>query len=464
MWGIILIIWLPAFLAFFPGITAYDTLLQLAQCLSENWGDHHPYMHTWLIYFFWTLGKNIFNNASVGIAMFVFLQMILLSGSIALSITLLKKRNCSKLFLLISLFVLAFYTPNIFMSISITKDVYYTMFFLLQFVLSYCVILDKQKNRKIEIALIISVMFSMWFRNNARYAILLFVGVVLVVLLFTKFKNKQYFRLLVCTIAGFILGALTLAIAFEVGQVKQGDRREMLSVPIRQISRVLVNHEEEIEEETVEFIGNIILDEAWELYNPSISDPVKNHVYTTYILQNWKQFLKVYIDLGLRYPGDYINAVLALDAGYIYMFDESSAQIYIDTVKVDGFGYFQTCWNEEELSKYDISETSILPKLKNLLFDWAAYNEFLNWPIVKYLILPGGVLWLYLFATCIMIYKRRKNLIIPTIMSISYMATLLLGPTVQFRYIFPIMICIPFMMVVFMRDEPFEKEIETTKA
>ena len=59
VWGVIVLCHLPMYLAFFPGICAYDAYVQLEQCISGNYIDHHPFLHTLILNLFWNFADDI---------------------------------------------------------------------------------------------------------------------------------------------------------------------------------------------------------------------------------------------------------------------------------------------------------------------------------------------------------------------------------------------------------------------
>ena len=48
-WLIILVSYVPAFLAYFPGLCAYDAYVQVEQIFNGAYNDHHPVLHTKLL-------------------------------------------------------------------------------------------------------------------------------------------------------------------------------------------------------------------------------------------------------------------------------------------------------------------------------------------------------------------------------------------------------------------------------
>lgn len=54
-----LLCWLPGYLAYYPGICAYDITIQMGQVVSGSYGTHHPLAHTLLVGLFAKLGNGL---------------------------------------------------------------------------------------------------------------------------------------------------------------------------------------------------------------------------------------------------------------------------------------------------------------------------------------------------------------------------------------------------------------------
>ncbi len=71
----IFLLWLPVFLAYYPGIFAYDVMDQIPQ-KAGSYNTHHPLIHTlYLQFFYYYVGKYIFNNYNIGIALASIVQI-----------------------------------------------------------------------------------------------------------------------------------------------------------------------------------------------------------------------------------------------------------------------------------------------------------------------------------------------------------------------------------------------------
>ncbi len=113
-----------------------------------------------------------------------------------------------------------------------------------------------------------------------------------------------------------------------------------------------------------------------------------------------------------------------------------------------GRGYIQTYWSEADLTPRGLTKASKLEGLHELLEAWADGNAYLDIPVLKYIFVPGTFLWLYVLLAGILLINRKYRLLLPVMLVFGYYATLLLGPTVQLRYIFPLMAALPFIALL----------------
>ena len=197
-----------------------------------------------------------------------------------------------------------------------------------------------------------------------------------------------------------------------------------------------------MDSETLNFIENCIHPEGLYAYKPYLSDTPKTYTDSTFIFNNSLSFIKTYISLGASYPSEYINAVLSTNLGYLYIFDRSHPYI-INIGNYPGLGYIQTLEITGELAKENIYKKSFFPKLHGLLEIITGKNILCKIPLLNIIIAPGIWLNLLLLFTGIIFHEKRYELLLPLAFLGGLYLTMLLGPTVQLRYVFPIMITVP---------------------
>ncbi|MBQ8232150.1 MAG: hypothetical protein IJZ34_09540 [Lachnospiraceae bacterium] len=457
-WLAMFLCWFPAYLAYYPAICSYDMTIQLGQITEHAYNDHHPIFHTLLIQGFMELGRWL-GNVNTGIGLYALTQMLLLAGAMAFCLFLLSGCGVKKSWLGGLLIYGCVFPFHMYMSISVTKDTIFSAFLLVQLVV-LAVLLRRGRNSLKPAALdgcyVASGLGVVLFRSNGRYAMLVAVVFLATALLFGRKYRKLYGRILIQTMGVLVLGIMLLSGIFKMTDAEQGDRREMLSVPIQQLARTYVYHggagvvpedDDTMSAEDKALINDFILNEAYQDYRPDIADPVKRNTNTYVARYRMKEFLSTYVGLFLQYPGDYVNAVLATNAGYLSPGDTSHAVINVNG-RDRGLGYIQTRWVENELNPAGIYKDSKWEWLHEKLETFADSNGYLNIPVLKYLMVPGSYLWLYLILAAWLLVNRRYRQLLPLSLVMGYYLTLLLGPTVQLRYLYPLMIALPFLAVL----------------
>jgi hypothetical protein len=209
-------------------------------------------------------------------------------------------------------------------------------------------------------------------------------------------------------------------------------------------------------EEDKNLVDSFLLNESYRDYRPDISDPVKSNTNTFVVRFRTSEFLTTYLRLFLQYPGEYLNAALAVNAGYLYPEDTTHAYINVTGDDRVGRGYVQTYWESQSVNWYGIYKSSAWSWLRDRLEDWADANAYLNLSILKYLFVPGVWLWFYLLLLARAVMCGRYRACIPYAVVAGYFVTLLLGPTVQLRYIYPMMAAFP--LFLFFREAKGEME------
>lgn len=457
---LILLCWLPGYLAYYPAICSYDTPIQIAQIRLHQYNDHHPIIHTLLIKWTMDLGQNFLNSVNAGIGIYALLQMLFLASVFAFTMTYFWRNRERYIWILLLQLFYMIYPFHLYMSISVTKDTIFSGFFVLQ-VLTLCRIIQSRKTEKMpsktEILFFFSSVGMLLFRNNGKYTFLVFLFFLVLTVLFAKEKKRFFGKLLLWSVGAFFVGNVILKILFTATGAVQGDKREMLSVPIQQLARTMIYHggvgvipedDGTLDEEAGTLINEFIQNEAYRKYRPDIADPVKRDTYTYVVRYQAKEFITVYLKLLNKYPGDFINAVLALDAGYLYPGDITHAYVNAQEGQEVGLGYVQTRWDEKTLNVYGIYKASKWPGLHKVMEQWADDNAYLELPVLKYMFVPGIWLYLYLVLFGWLLLRRAFRLCLPLSLVFGYFLTLFLGPTVQLRYIYPLMIVFPFLALL----------------
>ncbi len=227
-------------------------------------------------------------------------------------------------------------------------------------------------------------------------------------------------------------------------------------MPIQQFARVGYYHGGELGDETWQLLNRYVPQECWEDYYPPISDGIKGIVAVTTFYENWDghlgQLLTDWIQLGIRYPNEYIDAFLELTRGYWFLDDRSYAECLgygtegrLGTIYTHNIAFFD--------DGSEIRHESKFPWLEAQLEKIVSGNTYYNWPVISLLFRSAFYLWALLLIWIVFLYRRQKRQAVFCLFPLLYMGTMLLGPVVQMRYVFPIMLSLPVLAGLLMISE-----------
>ncbi len=437
-WLLIFLCWMPMFLLNWPGNFIFDAPYQLYEVITETYRLHHPLLHTWLMGVFYRYGVSI-GNVSLGYSFYTILQMLILSFAGARTITYLYKRKTPRVIWILSLLFYAFVPVNSIFSITATKDVLFAAFFLLFTIGIFAWFFDHKSFRPIAwIGWSVSGIFCLLLRNNAFFAL---VAIAPFFVIFTKEKKR---KVMMASALLIIVGStvlLTLGMKTSLHAYANDARKEALSVPIQQLARVASYREDDLDASLYQKIVQYIREEDLKNYNPYLSDPVKNNANEELFKSNFVDFLSLYLKVGAHFPGEYVASFMTNTLGFWYP-GETEFQIAQEIST-----YHMLIGIGDEIEKH--SFLPFLDSIHNELFSKANYRTI---PILRQFFLPALYFWLILLAILFMTFKKKKKNIIVLGFMITYFLTLFLGPFVSLRYLYAIVVCLPFLMLTILDD------------
>ena len=460
------------FATYYPAIMAYDVIPQLDQIRISGYTTHHPLIHTLMLAFCLKAGESmpLVNNADrAGLALYTVLQMMIVAACFAyVSVFMLRKgvhKYACRLFVL----CVAFYPTHGMLAVSITKDTIYAVLVMVFTVFVWELIMDREKLlsgntvsdgrvcscRK---AWIVSYLFLtvllLLFRNNSIYAWVLYLAVVSIVL-YSRFSRASEGYRSFCKKIGLVhLAALILYLILDAGMIAAVHAssgtyaREMLSVPAQQIARVTAYHEEELTEKDRERLAVVWGEDTLPEYVPAIADRSKRDI--TGDSDVLGALMSEWISLGMRYPGEYLKAFLLKNKGMWYLEDSS----YLDDIYSYAKGYLQMSYPNDQ-QEYIQTLVPGYVRHQRLQLLQAVYRYFAGgdsvWKYIPPLALimqPAFYCWLlFYYCVCCIGLKRRKALV-PAVYIVALAGTLLLGPCVLTRYMYPVMLSVTVMLLL----------------
>ena len=439
-WIIIMIGWFPVLLAYYPGIFAYDASDQVMQVMSGSYSTHHPLLHTLLLGYFFKWGNN-FGSNNAGIFLYSIVQMAILAWVMAWAVDYMKKRGMNRGTYIILMAFYIFFPVNSMLAISTTKDILFSAFCLIVmiFLMKVTDTPELWKQKGLVLAGSAALAGMMLFRNNALYACILFCPLFF-------FLAKRFWKNYLGWIG--ISLVLTAVISLSMGAIlrpEKGSIVVMLNVPLQQMARVGYYHADELDSDIKEELYHFVPENAVKQYGPNISDGVNKYIDDTFIKEEPFRFFRIYIKLGLNWPREYLDAFACLTQGFWYIDDTSHAYIYGVGME-SRLGYMLT--NYKSMPEgYEVTHMSYFPQLEYLLEKLFSDNKYLKVPILSVLFAPAFWEWMLVGYAVIVLYKRRYDMLIPVLFLIGYQLTLLLGPVCIIRYVYPVVICVPILLI-----------------
>lgn len=428
--GILFVCWLPYLLKEFPGITTYDSIYQIQQALGiERLTTWHPVLHTLLIQFCMNIGNGIFHSANGGVAIYSIVQMILMATIFSISLWYMAKKDVPFGIRFATLLYFSFCPTFPLMSITMGKDTLFSGMMILLLMVLIELMTNTENFYKSKLAIILSVIaiiITSLFRNNALYMLILVTPFIVI--------YKKGYRI---KISGLFLGSIVIVFMihfmitnlFHIPQTNAGGMSgeiEMFSVPLQQMARVMVDHNDAISEEDKNEICHFFKSENfYESYQPFLADPIKGLVNAEYFAEHKGDFIKLWLRLLPRYFGSYVDSFLCMTSGY---FDPEENRISLWT------GVYP---NDLGIEAKPIYEGYFVKMAEKLVFTQ-------NIPIIGLFFNTAFGLWLILALGVFNLYQKRYKFSFVFLPILLYLLTVFLGPlNTEYRYIFFEFTCLP---------------------
>ena len=434
LWLIIIFIDLFIFYtAQYPGIFTPDSIGQVRQILTGVYTNHHPFYHTMIIKIFIDIGLNVFNDINVGVALYSIFSIFVLATCIIYIVktiyTITKNLNLT----LIVYICYLVYPVNIKYSFYMGKDVFFGVAISV-FVVTIYKILNNIGNYKVNLLItFLSSLGVCLLRSNG-----LFVYVFSFIVFFILFFKKYKFINLIMVITILLSIILKYPVLSSLN-VKQPDTIESLSIPAQQIARV-IKDEKELTSNQKELLNKVIdIDKIPDYYVSFFSDPIKDLVREKgnqdYLKEHSKEYLNLYIQLGLNYPQKYIEAWVDQTRGYWnsgYAFWR-----WADGVTNNDLGVYQT--------------------VNSKFFDSVLTLYLMEWqgsPIFTFFLSIGFMVWLLIMFVYKSALYKRKDLFFIMVPPLLVIATLLIATPLyaEFRYAYAVSLTLPFIIAMSICD------------
>ena len=464
-WAVVFISWFPVFLAYYPAIMSYDSHRQFNEAYNNFFWEIQPISHTFMIQTSMKIGEKL-GSLETGMAIYSILQMLILSVSLAYLNSFIYKISKNIVIISLTIVFYAFLPITSVLSITVTKDVLFTAFFL---ILSTALLEKYTTSIKypiiFNILIVISASLMMLFRKNGLYGFLAFCFIVVISQLFVFIRKDTSKKELVKKSLGFalicvislVVGFLSIKIVrLSLNAGGDGPVVEKYSVPIQQFARIAYYHYDELDEKDREIINTYLPGfHDNPQYSFSLADAPKSQA-SGYAFEKTGTFAKDWVHMVINYPEDCIDAYLGLIAGYFFT-DDIAISRYLGYGRDNMRGLLETFNALKPGVEGDVHIESVskLPKLQYFIEGIVSNEEYLKYPVIPILFRPAFYIWIAITCFSILIYKKRYQVLLVSSIQIAYFCTVLLGPVANIRYALQVILAVPLLITLaFIRYTP----------
>lgn len=396
------------------------------------YNTHHPLIHTLMMGKAYELGQAM-GNVSWGYQFYTLAQMLILTSAFAYTLQYMYKKKVKVSWLIATWVFFAIFPMHSVFSISATKDVLCTAFFLYFMIFLVRYVFDKEQFKPISyVGMVLTGGLLALFRNNALYAVLV-TGIILVIVV----KGLKEKGKLVLIFAGVYLFATLVnnGLISYTNAVTNDSYRETLCVPLQCLARVVSYRGEDLDNELYEEICQYMRADDMTSYNPYLADAVKNNANEELLKTNTFNFFKLWAKVGMQFPDEYLESIITNTLGYWYPLNQGRY------VSADVSLYHTLIGMGDEIEKVDYCNWAY--NIYAPLF-WA--GKYRNTPILAYLFRNAPYIWMTVLFTLWSMYKKRKERVWVSLLPLVYLFTCFCGPMAALRYIYSIVVCVPLIV------------------
>ncbi len=441
---ILLIGWLPAFLADYPGGFRYDATAELAQ-VTEGLGfrGDYPLLHSAIVVLLLPAMHSLTGSWNTGVTVYVVIQMLLMAAMYTQILRTLIRKGVHRYIVRYALLYCAAFPVIQILVVQELRDV---MFAALLTYTAFCLYLlctDRERIlgsrwKPAACALVMSLMLQS--RNNNAGLPFLILAIAVNAAVWWK-NRKDFFRgatiWAVSGIGSFLLIGGILALACQ--PLADGPTpASSMSVLSQSLARAYVTDGENWTEEEKETIAEY-MDLEGMRYTPGYADDTKNRIRA-----NAFRYAGFCLKMGLKYPSVYLDAVLA-----------QTQKMWYPPSVIDGYKQYFTSpgdpyWDYDKNyfaiqpeNEEPVEHLSLAPGILEYYTDIGLRISFEKIPVIRMFFSIGAQLWLTLGLFMYLWYRKKTKLLLPVGAMLLYMIGNAFVPVVLLRYFAGIFLCHP---------------------
>lgn len=368
---IMMLFWLPWYIANFPGSTYWDTYYQMYQVYPENhpiavipWEeiyhqtltdawlvDHHPIFTTLVYGAFGWVSDQLTGTWMAGVALFCTLQGLLHILAFTASTAYLRKVGCPRAVCFGIFVFFCIFPPIPTWSLCMVKDSFFGLFFIPYFMMLFEILRTKGTFLRRPRSVVLFILCALLLCLTKKTGIFVVVSTGLAAtVLWRKQHGVARAFLLQAALPFVVVSLLFPLVLFPALNIQSGGKQEVLGPLFQQTARYVLDHGEEVTPEEKDAIAAVIdYDRLADQYAYDFEDAVKYRFDLEATDEEIGAYLATYIAQGFKHPDSYFAALMSLAGFYV----APTAYVNIRMVTVDtkmGDDHRYMLWNPEELT------------------------------------------------------------------------------------------------------------------
>lgn len=451
VFGILLLCWLPVYLAAFPGFFCYDLgsgdYPAWVQVQLDYLNAHQPVFHTLLVGAALTVSEALTDSIAAGVAVYVALQAVALSALFAFLVRVVRLSTRSRLVEVASIVYLAVDPLVSMFALCMAKDVLFSALVVMLAVLLFARFTQPAKERRPSglVAIGACMLLVCLLRTNGAYAIVVLVPFLIA---FEAGRTARVASASMCA-AVLVLGALwfgPVASALHV-DASPLQRITALSLPAQQLTYVVENEELTITErnDLVRSGFGVPDGSAVELfpYEPENADSSRMNLMRVSL----PDAARLWFTFGAAHPQDFFK-----------VFVEQTQTAW--NPYAYGFVYRGGAYEGRETSLFafdweePLESQSLAPWLLEPLRAFATTLDVQNVPLLSLLTSLPLYLWVLLLAAARAVVTLDKRVLLPCILFCALVLMALVGPCQVVRYYLYLIFGLPLLAAMLLTARP----------
>ena len=450
----LLLCWLPAFLAEYPGGFRYDASAELAQATERlGFRGDYPMLHSAIVTSLLPLMHSLTGSWDTGVMVYVVLQMLLMAGMYTHILRTLIRKGVHRYVIRYALAYCALFPVVQMLVVQELRDVMFAALFTYTVFCLYLLRTEKERIlgnpvKAAGCAVVMSLMFQS--RNNNAGIPFLMLVILVSICIFLK-NRKEYFRgaatWAASGIGSFLLIGWILSLICQpvLYGPTPASSMSLLSQPL---SRAYLLEGENWPEEDRKSIAEY-MDLEGMRYIPSYADDTKARIRVNAI-----QYAAFCGKIGMKYPGIYLDAILA-----------QTQKMWDPNAVIDGYNQYFTepgdpYWGYDKCyfaitpeNEEPVGHGNMLPWLLDFYTTIGLRISFEKVPVVRWFFSIGAQLWLVLLMFFYLWYRKKTKLLLPVGAMVLYMIGNAFVPLVLLRYFAGVFLCHPMIAAFLLQPE-----------